>query len=215
MNVMSEAKTTFTVEQYQSELGEKAAKIVLEKMHGFRMEKVPEKKGKKSYDYIIKDHSRGVIAVCEVKSLVDTTRPIDFATDLSSEKEAELSKARDRNHRSKLMRHHDKAVSQLDGSGVPTLVIFVSFDMTDYIDMGQVLQDYKELYPASPMADFYFLMKIYQGIIPSNTFDIKYTPMILWNTNVGRECAEKYFSLITAVKNAGMLPITFKIPPQD
>ena len=123
-----------------------------------------------------------------------------------------LSISRDRNHRSKLRKHHSKAISQLAGySDLPTMVIFVSFDMTDYIDMGQVLQEHHDLFPEHPMADCYMLIKIHQNISPSKEFDVRETVKIMHNTEKGKDFAEKYLSLSEALQKAGTLPMTFKI----
>ncbi len=200
------------IDEYQSELGERATKIVFESFYNLRLRKVPKKKGQRTPDYEIIDEDGNTVAVSEVKSFVDIIGPTDPKKKIDYEKFAEISKARDRNHRSKLRKQHGKALSQLAGyTNIPTLVIFVSFDMTDYIDMAQVLQEHKDLYPDSKMADAYILMKVHQGIIPSNTFDIKEMIRLMHNNEIGENFGHEYLSLNEAWRRSGALPITFRL----
>ncbi|MDO8515651.1 MAG: hypothetical protein Q7S28_00175 [bacterium] len=197
------------LETLQSELGEKVPKIVLGKFYNLTLVKIPLAKNRKTPDYKIFNNTE-LIAISEVKSCVSIIGPADINLETSYEEIAEISKKRDKNHRSKLGKHHDKALSQLpNDQNLPTVIIFVSFDMTDYIDMGMMLQDHKETYPSASMADVYVLIKIHQGIIPSNNFEIKETIRVMYNTEAGRYFSEKYFPLIPALQNAGTLPLVF------
>lgn len=199
------------LEKYQSELGEKAIKIVLESWYALTLRKVPRAKGVKTPDYEILNKAKEVIAIGEVKSLVDANVPT-YNPATSYEDDVEISKKRDKNHRSKLQTHHGKAMSQLaNRRDLPTLVIFTSFDMTDDIDMDMVLQDYQTLYPSAPMADLYLLIRIHQGVIPSDTFEIRYTAQLRHSTKLGDDFGHRYLSLGEAWKSGGVLPATFHI----
>ncbi len=57
------------LEQYQSELGEKAIKIVLERWYALTLKKVLEVKDTRTPDYEVLNSAGEVIAICEVKSL--------------------------------------------------------------------------------------------------------------------------------------------------
>lgn len=200
-----------TYEEYQSRVGESATRIVLGKIGNLRLVKIPEKKGQRTPDYEIQDSNGEVVAFCEVKSLVDSITE-DSRADISYEELAELSKKRDKNHRSKLKRHLASATSQLEGyTHLPTFVAFVSFDMTDYIDMGQVLEEHKELFPDAPIPDSFILMKVHQSISPSDTFDITETIRILHNSDRGKEFGEKHLVSPEAIGRVGLLPLTFKL----
>jgi hypothetical protein len=203
------------IEKYQSELGEKAIKIVLERWYALKLKKVSEQKNLKTPDYEITDAAGVVVAACEVKSCVDANVPV-YNPDVSIEELSEISKKRDRNHRSKLQRHHAKAISQLKAyRTLPTLIIFVSFDMTDHIDMDIILQEYELLHPLAPMADLYLLLKIYQHVIPSDQFVIEDTPQLRYSTELGESLGRKYLSLEEALRNNGMLPATFRLEKQS
>jgi hypothetical protein len=199
------------LEQYQSELGEKAIKIVLERWYALTLKKVSEVKDTRTPDYEVLNSAGEVIAICEVKSCVDANVPT-YNSETSYEELAAISKKRDRNHRSKLERHHGKAMSQLvNHQGLPTLVVFVSFDMTDGMDMAMFLQDYEELYSSVEMADLYLLIRIHQDIIPSDTFSVKYTAQLMHTTKAGEDFGHQYLSLGEAWKNGGILPATFSV----
>ena len=200
------------LEKYQSELGEKAIKIVLESWYALTLRKMPETKGIKTPDYEILNGVGEVIAIGEVKSLVDANVPT-FNPATSYKELTEISKNRDKNHRSKLQRHHGKAMSQLSNHcDLPTLIIFASFDMTDDIDMDIVLQEHQVLYPSAAMADLYLLIRIHQSVIPSDTFEIRYTAQLRHSTKLGDEFGHRYFSLNEAWRNDGALPATFRVP---
>lgn len=196
------------LEEYQSLLGERAAKIVLENLYNLRLDKIPKKKGQKTPDYELIDSQKNIaIAVCEVKSTVDVINPTDAGKTLNHESLSTISKARDRNHRGKLMQHHGKAISQfVEYPNAPTVVIFVSFDMTDPVDMARVLQEYKDLYSGSKMADTYILMKVDQPIIPANSFDLK-EMQLRHISETGKEFGQKYLSS----SEGRLLPITFRL----
>ena len=160
-------------------------------------------------DYEVLNRAGGVIAICEVKSCVDANVP-NYNPKSSYEELAEISKKRDRSHRSKLERHHGKAMSQLiNHKSLPTLIVFVSFDMTDEIDMAIFLQNYEKLYSATEMADLYLLIKIHQDIIPSDIFSVKYMAQLMHTTKVGEDFGYRYLSLEEAWQNGGVLPATF------
>lgn len=194
---------------YKSELGEAVPKIVLNKLFHLELKKIPKKKGKRTPDYKIEDNEGNVLAVCEIKSLIDS--PDEFDAELSYEEEGLRSRKRDRNHRTKIRRGLGEALNQLKNySDSVTLVIFISFDMTDYIDLQQVLND-KETFPSSFEADAYMLIKAHQSLVPSQEFKVKETSHILFNLGKGQIFAEKYMSTDTGLKNAGALPLTFKL----
>lgn len=200
------------IEIYQSELGEKALKIVLEHWYALKLEQVPKIKNRETPDYKIIDGAGDIIAVCEVKSCVDANVQTYNPT-MSREELAEVSKKKDRNHRSKLQRHHSKAMAQLVGyHTLPTLVVFVSFDMTDHIDMDIFLQDHQTLYPSAAMADLYLLLKIHQDIIPSDKFEIRYMIQLRHSTKLGENFGHRHLSLEEALHNGGFLPATFELP---
>lgn len=197
--------------EYQSRIGEAATRIVLGKIGNLQLVKIPEKKGQRTPDYEIRDANGEAVAYCEVKSLVDSITD-DSRADISYEELAELSKKRDKNHRSKLKRHLGSAIAQLKGyNHLPTFVAFVSFDMTDYIDMGQVLEEHKELHPDDTIPDSFILMKVHQSISPSETFDITETIRILHNSDKGKEFGENHFVSPDAIKRVGLLPLTFRL----
>jgi hypothetical protein len=201
----------WSIEAYQSELGEKAIKIVIEQWYALKLRKVPQVKGLKTPDYEILTLGGKVIAMGEVKSCVDANVPV-FDPVASHEEVAQNSTRRDRNHRSKLEKHHGKAISQLaNHRGLPTIVIFVSFDMTDGMDMAMVLQEHQTLYPSAPMADLYLLVKIHQSVMPSDTFEITNTAQLMHTTKLGEDFGHQYLSLSEAWQNGGTLPATFNI----
>ena len=204
--------TDESYEQYRSRIGEEAAKIVLQDLGGLILEKLAEKKNQRNPDYVIKDTDENRIAVCEVKALVDLLTTGSSAEGLTHEEERELMKKRDANHRSKLRRQLGQAIKQLaDHKDVPTVVCFVSFDMTDYIDMGQVLQDHIDLHPTDPIPDSFILMKIHQDVVPSATFKVTDTVRVMFNSEAGRIFGEKYLNWSEAYKRVGPLPLTFKL----
>jgi len=200
------------LEIYQSELGEKAAKLILEHLYDLTLRKIPKVKGKETPDYEILNSAGNIVAVAEVKTCVDTIRPHENDPSLTSEELARISKGRDRNHRSKLRKHHGKALSQLKGFGdLTTIVIFISLDMTDHIDMDMVLQEHQDLYPETVLADLYLLAKIHQGIIGSNTFDITQTAQLRSSNEKGNEFGKKNMSLSESLRKGGVLPISFSL----
>jgi hypothetical protein len=199
-----------SLEFYQSELGEKAAKLLLEHLYSLQLQKIPKIKGKETPDYEILSMKGEVVAVAEVKTCVDTIHPHDNDPSLTPEELSEISKKRDRNHRSKLRKHHDKALSQLRGRGdLPTMVIFISFDMTDHIDMDMVLQEHTELYPETALADLYLLIKIHQEIVRSDNFEVNQTAQLRHSNDKGRAFGENKMSLNEALSKGGVLPIRF------
>ncbi len=204
-----------SIEEYQSTLGELVPKKVFETLFRLNLEKIAENSGQSTPDYSVIDESGNIIAICEVKSLVQTSSQTDssLGTSLKElERSAELSKKRDKNHRDKVRRHHPTAMSQLlPHSNLPTILIFVSFDMTDHIDMLQVLGEHKELHPDAFMADLYILVKVHQNILPSNEFEVKETINTAFNTECGEAFSKKYLSTEISLQNAGALPLTFKI----
>lgn len=203
---------SFKIDQYQSELGEIAVKKVFESFYNIKLRKVSSKSGSKIPDFEILNPKGEIIAVCEVKSLVDVLEPLDLNEEIDLEALSEKSQKRDRNHRSKLREHHAKALSQLTGyPNIPKLIVFVSFDMTDHIDMLQVLQEFMELYPNSPMADLYTIMKVHQSIVPSDNFEIKYTIDRRYTTESGKNFGDNFLSVEEALERVGKLPVTFSI----
>ena len=201
-----------TYEQYRSRVGEVAAKIVIEKLGNLKLEKIHEKKGQRNPDYTIKDADGNRIAICEVKALVDPLATVDSKVGLSFEKEMELSKKRDANHRSKLRRKLGQAIKQLvHNTNLATVICFVSFDMTDYIDMGQVLQEHIELHPTDQIPDSFILMKVRQDVVPSDFFKITETVRVMFNSEKGKEFGEKHLNWSNALKKIGSLPLTFHL----
>lgn len=83
--------------------------------------------------------------------------------------------------------------------------------MTDYIDMGQVLEEHKELYPDDPIPDSFILMKIHQDRKPLDSFEIKETIRILQNSDRGKMFGEKYLVSPETIPRVGVLPITFHL----
>jgi hypothetical protein len=198
--------------KYQNDLGEKASEILFENAYNLKLKKIPRKKNYKTPDYEIKDSNGKIIAICEIKSCIDssTAESVDF--EISGDDLLEISKHRERNYKSKLERHHNKAMSQLSSyPDIPILIIFVSFDMTDYIDMHRMLQEDKELYPMSQMADAYLIMKVHQGLIPSDVFEIKDVIRMAYSNKRGEVFLNNYLPQSKILKNVGTLPLTFKI----
>lgn len=195
------------IEIYQSKLGEEAVKLFIERCWNLELKKIPERKGKKTPDYEIKDNEGNIIAICEVKSCTDSS-----VVDSGNSKIFELSQKAERSHTSKLEKHNSKAMSQLvNYSNFPIIIIFVSFDMTDSIDMSNMLQQHKSLYPNSKIADVYLLFKVHQNLIPSSTFEINQTPMFKYDNSHGKDFLDKYFSLEKALENKAILPLIFNI----
>jgi len=202
-------------EEYKSDLGEKAPKIVFEDFYNIKFKKISRKKNQKTPDYEITDLNENIIAYCEVKSLLDTLHSKDFSMQMSQEAILENSIKREVSYLSKLRNHHGKAILQLSNNhNLPTLIVFSSFNMTDHIDMDKMLQEHKNLYPQCPMADAYALMKIHQSVVPSNTFEIKYTIATRWNTDLGKYFLDKYLPPINTfqdLQKIGKLPKSFNI----
>ncbi len=201
-------------EKYRSELGELVPKIVLKQLSNLELEKVKEERKNKTPDYEIKNQEGIIVAICEVKSLVDTLNPLDFNLNDSQKLKvlSDKSDKRNRNHRSKLQKHHDSAMLQLrDRVDLLRVVVFVSFDMTDCIDMRIMLAEHKEIYPLSLMADLYILMKVHQSRIPSESFEITETIMTLYNSNKGKCFAEKYLCWDEILKRVDDFPLTFNL----
>jgi hypothetical protein len=202
------------IEIYQSDLGEKAVKIFIKRCWELELEKITKKKDQKTPDFEIKDSNENIIAIGEVKSCVDSSTAQSFKSmlNISQDDLYEISKKADKNHRSKLEKHNNKAISQLvNYSNFISIIFFVSFDMTDYIDMDIMLQEQKKLYPFSPIADIYVLFKVHQSIIPSEIFEIKETPQFRYDNKKGKDFLDKYLSLQQALKNNAILPLTLKI----
>ena len=186
-------------EKYQSELGEKIPKVVFKRLYDLNLEKIPEKNCKRSPDYKVLDKEGVIIAHCEVKSCVDSTPSRTFNPIIFDDKTlleiSEKGEKSNQNYFSKLMKHHQKAVKQLDDyQKLPTLLIFVSFDMTDSRDMDKMLQEYAELYSSSPMADVYILLKVHQKDMPSENFDLYEIGIIHNDTDQGKNFVSKYMS---------------------
>ena len=199
-------------EKYQSDIGEKVPKIILNVFYDLNLEKIKEDKKHGNPDYRVLDSEGNLIAVCEVKSLTERMNgDMDFSIDMDMETMREVMQKKDKSHRSKLRNHHSKAVRQVLVYSSISIVFFVSFDMTDHIDMLTVLNEYKMLYPNAPMADLYILAKVYLNRIPTTEFQITQTIVTAHNTDKGREFAEKYLSLEKALNNTGGLPVTLSI----
>ncbi len=81
--------------------------------------------------------------------------------------------------------------------------------MTDYVDMGQVLQEFQEIYPNLQTADLYILMKVYQSIIPSSKFVIKESIWHMYTNEIGKQFVNNFLSLSEALSRGGILPKTF------
>ncbi len=192
-------------EKYQNDLGEKIPLTVFDVFYRLKLEKIPESLDNLSPDYAVRDESGVLIARCEVKSLIDVIGPADLSIDMDHAAMAEKMRRLDRNHRSKLRGHHEKAISQLTKySDLPTIVFFVSFDMTDHIDLLMMLQDNREIFPEAERADLYILMKVYLGTIPTGEFQITQSALVADNTERGTEFANKYLSWDKALRNAGI-----------
>jgi len=198
------------IEKYQSQLGENAIKIIIERWFALTLRKVPERKGVRTPDYEIFDAKGELIAICEVKSCVDANVPT-YDPGQSYEELSEISRKKDRNHRSKVEAHHRKAISQIaNHRNLPTLMAFMSFDMTDYIDLANVLEDSLTVFPDDPLADLYLLIKVHQDVVPSDVFTITTTPQLLYSNERGELFGHQYLSLEEALRNGGLLPATFR-----
>lgn len=197
---------------YQSKLGEKAVKILFETFYNLQLIKISEIKGKKTPDYKVINKKGDIVANTEVKTCVDITKPCEDNLDITQEKFLEILKKEDRDHRGKLSNHHTKALSQLkEYIDLPTMIVFISFDMTDYIDMDMVLEEHKKLYPFSPMADIYVIVKVNHNITPSNAFEIKEAIRFMYNTDKGKDFLGVNMPPFDDIKNASLLPLTFVV----
>src|SRR5579871_6847471 len=106
------------LEEYQSDLGERATRIIIKKLFNFELRKVPQKKNQRTPDYEIIDNDKNIVAICEVKSSVDSPGLDNSGKSLSLEEFNVISQKRDRNHRSKLNKHNNKAMSQLPKNSI-------------------------------------------------------------------------------------------------
>lgn len=199
-------------EKYQSDLGQEGVKIVLETLFCLKMSKIQERKDKKTPDYEILDENGNTIGYCEVKSFTNIGELSNPEEGLNLEKFTEISIKRDKNHRSKISKHNGKAMQQLAfNSSLPNIVIFVSFDMTDHIDMDNVFQFQKEIYPNNSLADVYVMMKVHQSIMPSDTFEIKQAIQFRYSTQLGKDFVDTHLSPAEALLRSGTLPLIFKL----
>ena len=197
--------------KYRSNLGELATKAVLERLSDLWLEKIPEKKNDITPDFRVLKEAIPV-ATCEVKSLVDPLFSSSSDFNFGTQEWNDLMKKKDANHRSKLRKKLGEGINQLKKyKGSVTVICFVSFDMTDYIDMGQVLQEHLELHPGDWIPDVFILMKVHQNIIPSNNFEIEDTIRLMHNSKQGEEFGTKYLAWDQTLKKTGSLPLSFTL----
>ncbi len=199
--------------KYRSDLGEISAKLAIERLSRLELKKVPEAKEQKTPDYELLDSSGTMVAICEVKSLVDRfASSTPSFEEIGAEAWRDLMRKIDANHRSKIRKKLAEAMKQLPkDSQIPTAVIFVSFDMSDWIDMAQVLQEHTELFPDDSLPDWCAMVKVHQGVVPSNSFQIKDTIQLMHNTERGKEFGAKYLETEDTLKRAGVLPLDFTL----
>jgi hypothetical protein len=196
--------------KYQSELGEKAVKAVFKTFYNLELKKIPEDNNEKTPDFEVLDQDESLIAICEVKSLVDTANIHSNESTLSLEEQTRLSIHRDRNHRSKIEKHYNNSIEKFDKyTSIPKIVAFVSFDMTDHIDLDNKLNEYLKLYPDANDADICLIFKPYQSRIPLDTFELKQDIHVRYYTNKGKEFCEQKLKRLEDLDNA--VPMTIKV----
>lgn len=158
-------------ERYKKSKGEEIIEDILKKGFGLKLVKIPQSKNESPDFFVIKDDQR--VAVMEVKDIDDPLHHY-LLSEATREEEMKNAERIEKSYRSRILEKDGKGSKQLlryKFSKLPLILVFVSFDMTDFYDLKSYLNECVQL-KYSLEVDLYIWLNVHEPIWGSKNFEI-------------------------------------------